>query len=512
MPEIRVFISSVQSEFSSERQRLCEYIQQDALLGQFFTPFIFENMPAAEMTAQQAYLNEAANCDIYIVLLGKHYGFEDINGVSPTELEYETATLHYAHRLAYVLRTDEPRHPKEQSFIQRVEQDVVRRTFGDYEELRTAVYTSLIRYLEQKEIIRRLPFDASANNSASWEDIDPKKVQWFVDTAKERRQFKIPFSNGMESVFSGIHILTEDGRLTNSALLLFAFEPQKFFRTSEVKCAQFFGTQVEKPIKSFQVYQGTLFELVDQAVGFVLSRIDATVGKRDRGSASSSLTYEIPPAAVTEAIVNAIAHRDYTSNASVQIMLFRDRLEIWNPGHLPYGLTPTKLRQLHSSDPTNPVIAHPLFLAGLIEHLGTGTTDIIKDCVNAGLRAPEFIQDEDFRVIIWRKQADGNVVEKTENVVEEPENVVEEPENVVEKVKKVAEELSDKLTPRQKTILLILAEDPCISVRRIAAMVGKQTRTIQRDIETLQKIEYYNHRLLERVGGDKWGKWQLNIL
>ena len=496
MTAIKIFISSVQSEFADERKRLFDYIRQDALLGQFFTPFIFENMPAVEMSAQQAYLKEAADCDIYIGLYGIRYGFEDESGVSPTEREYDVATEHHAHRLVYILRTDAVRHPKEQNLINKAELDVVRRTFADYEELRTAVYTSLVRYLEQKEIIRRLPFDATANATATWDDIDPKKVKWFVEKAKEKRQFKIPFSDGMKSVFSGIHVLTEDGRLTNSALLLFGYEPQKFFRTSEVKCAQFFGTQVEKPIKSYQVYQGTLFELVDQAIGFVMSRIDATVGKRDNGSAAP-VKYEIPPSAVAEAIVNAIAHRDYTSNATVQVMLFRDRLEIWNPGRLPYGLTPAKLRQLHSSDPVNPVIAHPLFLAGLIEHLGTGTTDIIKDCVNAGLRSPEFIQDEDFRVVIWRKSADGNVVEKTENVVE--------------KVKNVVEELSDTLTPRQKKILLMLAEDPCISMGSIATIVGKQARTIQRDFVVLQKIEYHSHRLLERIGSDKWGRWQLNV-
>jgi len=44
--------------------------------------------------------------------------------------------------------------------------------------------------------------------------------------------------------------------------------------------------------------------------------------------------YEIPRTAVSEAIVNAIAHRDYTSNGSLQVMLFRNRLEVWNPGQL----------------------------------------------------------------------------------------------------------------------------------------------------------------------------------
>ena len=72
------------------------------------------------------------------------------------------------------------------------------------------------------------------------------------------------------------------------------------------------------------------------------------------------VAYELPRAAVAEAIVNAVAHRDYASNASVRVMLFSDRLEIWNPGELPVGLTPEQLRQPHASIPRNPLIADPL--------------------------------------------------------------------------------------------------------------------------------------------------------
>jgi predicted HTH transcriptional regulator len=44
------------------------------------------------------------------------------------------------------------------------------------------------------------------------------------------------------------------------------------------------------------------------------------------------VAYEMPPEVVREAIVNAVAHRDYTSAGSVQVMLFSDRIEVWNPG------------------------------------------------------------------------------------------------------------------------------------------------------------------------------------
>lgn len=98
---------------------------------------------------------------------------------------------------------------------------------------------------------------------------------------------------------------------------------------------------------------------------------------------------------------------------------------------------------LHSSEPTNPVIAHPLFLSGYIEHLGTGTTDIIADCKEYALRTPEFIQAEGFRTIIWRKEKvseqDRKVTEQEEKVTEQEEKVTEQEEKVTERNKKVIE-------------------------------------------------------------------------
>ena len=106
MKVIRVFISSVQRVFAKERRLFCDYIRTDALLGRFFSPFIFEDMPASEVSAQKAYLAQAVECHIYLGILGKQYGFEDDEGISPTEREYDTATAHFAHRLIYTLRTE----------------------------------------------------------------------------------------------------------------------------------------------------------------------------------------------------------------------------------------------------------------------------------------------------------------------------------------------------------------------------------------------------------------------
>jgi ATP-dependent DNA helicase RecG len=126
------------------------------------------------------------------------------------------------------------------------------------------------------------------------------------------------------------------------------------------------------------------------------------VGTRDRGS-DAPVDFELPRAAIAEAIVNAVAHRDYSSRAAVQVMVFSDRIEVWNPGELPPGLTPELLHQPHPSIPRNPLIAEPLFLAHYIEKAGTGTLDMVALCREAGLPEPEFTQrGNQFVVTIWR--------------------------------------------------------------------------------------------------------------
>ena len=129
---------------------------------------------------------------------------------------------------------------------------------------------------------------------------------------------------------------------------LYLDEVERCDISSDIGCAHFHGTEVAKPIPTYQVYKGTAFDLVDQAVDFVLSKINRSIGTRAE-SVRAPRTYEIPPEVVTVAIVNAVVHRDYTDNGSVQVMLFADRLEVRNPGRLPPPLTLEKLREAHRS-------------------------------------------------------------------------------------------------------------------------------------------------------------------
>lgn len=405
----QVFISSVQSEFSEERKQLAEFIRQDVLFSRYFEPFLFEELPAQNISAQKAYLEAASRADIYMLLLGERYGFEDTDGISPTEREYDTATANSVYRLAF-LKDVPHRENKEEVFKHKIEQDITRNPvlFKTFDDLRSNVYAALVHYLIVKGLLANGPFDAAIHPIARIEDLDKEKIRWFVGMAREKRRFPLQYSEeNIHTILSSLHLITDDDGVTNAALLLFAKDVQKWFPAATVKCAQFYGTRVEKPILSQQIYDGNVFEVVDRAVGFVLSRIDARVGERTQ-SAQVDVSYELPVQAVTEAIVNAVAHRDYSSTGSVQVMLFKDRLEVWNPGRLPQGMTIVKLNGEHQSIPVNPVLAHPVYLAGYIEQLGTGTTDLINRCLALGLRRPEFRQDESFVAILWRREPIGN--------------------------------------------------------------------------------------------------------
>ena len=300
--------------------------------------------------------------------------------------------------------------------IKKAEQDVVRNMFGSLEELKSGVYAALVHYLVLRGYLHFGPFDAALNMNATIDDLDKEKIRWWTGMAREKRNFPLTYSDeNVHRILNSLHLISDDGKVTNAALLLFAKDPQKWFVSSTVKCVQFYGTKVQKPLASQQIYGGSVFEIVDQAVSFVMSHIDARVGERT-ASAQVDVAYELPVQAVTETIVNAVVHRDYLSTGSVQVMLFKDRLEVWNPGRLPKGMTVEKLNGEHASLPVNPLLANPVYLAGYIEQVGTGTNDVIDRCVELGLRKPEFRQDEDFMVTLWRKDGSGTAQSDPESL------------------------------------------------------------------------------------------------
>jgi hypothetical protein len=400
---LKIFISSVQKEFKQTRLDLKAFLLGDAFLHRFVSEvFLFEELPAKDSRADQVYLEQVERCDIYLGIFGYEYGSEDPDGVSPTEHEYNHAAEQGKTRLVYVWGSEEKRRaPKMQKLVKRAGTELIRRRIEDFSALCSEVYASLVDYLDGMGALQVPPFDTSACDGATLQHLSRKRIDWFLETARRERGFPLKANTTTQALLTHLNLL-EHGRPTNAAMLLFATNPQRFHRTAETKCMHCHGTEYRRPFASMQVYGGDLFEQADQARDFVLAKINRSIGTR-AVSITAPATYELPPDAVGEAIVNAIAHRDYHSNASVEVRLFSDRLEVWNPGRLPGTLTLDDLRHDHPSVPHNPLMAEALYLTRYIEKAGSGTQRMIELCRSAGLPEPQFEQRTgSFVITLWR--------------------------------------------------------------------------------------------------------------
>ena len=245
------------------------------------------------------------------------------------------------------------------------------------------------------------PFYLTPVKRGKMSDIATDRIDWFVAEASAKRKFSFKMTPTPKNVLTEFGLL-DNNRLLHAALMLFGKNPQRSCPAAVVKCSHYHGTVVTRPIPSHQVLGNTLFEQADAASDFVLSRLDRTIGDREETTAAKEIL-EIPKEVIREIIVNAVVHRDYDSNASVQIDIFADRLEIMNPGELPDELTVDDLIKEHLSVPVNPFIARPFYLVGYINQLGYGTRNVFQWCRNAGLPDPKFDSAENrFRVTIWR--------------------------------------------------------------------------------------------------------------
>ncbi len=182
--------------------------------------------------------------------------------------------------------------------------------------------------------------------------------------------------------------LREGQYLKRAAVLLFHPEPEEFVAGALVQIG-FFETDADL------LYQ-------DRAQGDLFTQVDKTIDLLSTKYLKAGISYRglqrlerlpVPEAALREAVLNAVIHKNYAVSASIQISVYNDKLMIWNPGELPPAWTVEKLKSKHSSQPFNPDVANAFFRAGMIEAWGRGIERILDACREAGTPEPSFRYD-----------------------------------------------------------------------------------------------------------------------
>jgi predicted HTH transcriptional regulator len=418
MKKYKIFISAVQGELKDERRAVKDSVLADVLLSEYFDLFLFEDAPAKSKSAEETYLDAVRTSDIYIGILGKESGNAGKDGVSPVEAEFREAKRTHKNILIYIKgksTDDKSRDPRLQKLVGEIrdpKNGFSYKRFHDTPELARSVYASLIDFLKEEGVVGRGAFDGRLCEDATISDLDRAKLQWFTRTSRAARKFPLELEASARDILTHLNLL-RNGSPTNAAILLFGKDPHKFFPQAEIKCLQLAGTEIEKPFLSYKMYGDNLFEQVDKAVGFVVDSIKQAVIQQ-RHTPQFKRPFEIPVFAVQEAIVNAVAHRNYNVSSGVQVMVFSDRVEVWNSGSLPPQLSVDDLRKPHTSYPANQLLANVLYLADYVQKAGTGTLEMIKQCRQQGTPEPEFIsvKNVEFRTILPRDVFAQSALEK----------------------------------------------------------------------------------------------------
>jgi ATP-dependent DNA helicase RecG len=288
-------------------------------------------------------------------------------------------------------------------------------------------------------------------------DIDEEKLKNFIDRAG------LPWdssSNSLEKLN-----LIEEGRLRNAARVFFAHDSDL-----QLRCAIFGGTNSATIIDRHD-FDGDLLELIEEAQKYLLKNIH--IGMRLQGLEREDVP-EISIEAMREAIINSFCHRDYYDPDHIQIAIFKDRVEIRNPGGLLEGLTIEELKTGNISKRRNPLIAELLRRVHLVEAWGRGIPLIMEH--EPGV---EFKEIAKLFITSFNRPSFNGTTDKT----------------------------TDKeLLVTEKAILDLIATSPTITQKEMAEKLDMTTDGIRYNTDKL-KLK----GLLKRVGGKKNGYWEIYI-
>ncbi|PZU05971.1 RNA-binding domain-containing protein [Sphingomonas sp.] len=226
-------------------------------------------------------------------------------------------------------------------------------------------------------------------------DLDLDEVRATVREAIDNGRFSFSNPEDTQLVLKELSVLGFDG-FTQAGDALFSRTPGRRHPQCRAQLVVYAGDKADDEYLDNRWFEGPLFRTCTDLVQAVIAAnpIKSTF---ERGALQRRDAPAYEAFAIREGIVNAFVHRDYAAySGGLKVSVYRDRIEIWNSGSLPEGLTPSDLRRDHGSILVNPDIVQIFYLRGLMERVGRGTEYIVRASKRLGAPPPQ-----------WRDQASG---------------------------------------------------------------------------------------------------------
>lgn len=435
---LNVFVSSVQKELENERIAVTELVASDPFLGRHVHPVLFEQMPGSSLSPQDAYLSALGSCEVYIGILGFEYGRKGDDGLSATHREYEKAKERGMPTYFFVKgdnSQDDRRDDDLKAFFKAVRDEKaghVYKRFGNYQILKSEVRSVLLAELEKRglrptdeetiiaeqTIAQASDFDSRLVDRVDDRDLDVQLMLVFAKAVTGKFEDDIfptmseedPEKNEVRRTLLNRGLIwrnNETGRFhpTSGGLLLLGQNPEAIFPQVRVACNAW-GSKERggDPLDRLDLKKALPYA-VEHAFAFLKRNMRHTT--RVEGFSKVQID-EYPYEALREAVVNAVAHRDYDLQGScIRIDKFEDRIEILSPGLPPSPLTVEKLNRLdYVPCSRNPNIARGLSFFERIEEQGDGMRRIINTTMAMGLPRPTLSARDGHFLIVFHGPGD----------------------------------------------------------------------------------------------------------
>jgi len=328
------------------------------------------------------------------------------------------------------------------------------------------------------------PWDSEVSD-LTLDDIDDKQLKAFVDKAIEEKRIDWQYA-GIEDALSKLELIA-DGKPLNAAKVLFSTRSGL-----EIQMATFATTE-RLTFLDISNAMGTIKELVDAGEMYI-KKIMLWRAEFGDGMERHEVP-EVPVEAIREALWNSYAHRLGDSNQNNEIAIYKDRIEIYNPGTFPEEVEPEDyITKTTRPIQRNKLLARTMYYPRYIERFGTGIKRINDACVEAGV-AYEFRREAlGFTVVFYR-----------------PKDLVLDPVTGKPKAKfpdRFSDRFSDRFpenfSERERHLLELIAADGKQTSEAMADSLGVSRRTITKRLGLLKESG-----LIIRIGSDKKGYWQI---
>ncbi len=311
-------------------------------------------------------------------------------------------------------------------------------------------------------------------------DVNVKAVKEYMRKAKTAKRISFGFTD-LKTTLHKLGLL-DGSRLTKAAEILFCNN-----NSMEIQAAIFAGTD-KLTFLDIKQFKGNLFSLREEAETYINEHMK---WRADMSASRRVEIPEIPVRAISEAIGNSLCHRDYSNPKGNEVAIFKDRIEIYNPGKFPEEVHPEDFfKGGGRSILRNPLIAETMYKSRDIEKWASGLKRIHEECMAANIRV-EFQQIPMGSVVVFHrpKWEEGEGLEEGGQ------------KRWSEKVVRIS---GQKLTPKQAAILELVKADPFISRKTLSEKLGINPSAVQKHLNVLRKKE-----AIKRIGPDKGGYWEI---